>query len=682
MSVFSRTWPTGRTALFGVAVCLAALASPGVARADVIDDVNNTMITIIANTSAAIVDGPPEVANEIQMVDSAMFDAVNAASGNPHPSINYSGGPVAGADASTAALEAAIQVMQNLYCNNPASCGQSNSSTSLYQQYENVKGSAVYSSAVLAQYQSYGANSIGPSTAQMATVGSAIVALQNELATMNAMDDPATVAISKALGDTTASDAISVNDTSGSKTAMTATFLNPNPSPEGDGTPGVYVPPTNRPALQPTWGSVTPQTLTSPALQAVENSIPGPQPLTSSTYANEVLQTECQGASTSLAGAIETACTAAGFTPETTAEATAALFWNDPGGTAQPPGHWLQIADSVAVAQGLDLLQTAQATALASIAMDDAGIATWQVKFNGNMYFNGNAWRPITAIRDCANWSDGSFTTCDVAWNSLIATPPHPDYIAGHPAFSGAAATALADVLGTDNVTFTSTSLAYCNGGSGTTDASGTLTACTINFSCPNGQTATSDSNGAVLTCNGVGISTSGCTSGGGTINNDADSNAISCTYSLAGAGCAAGDTATTDAQGYVTACTTPGGAADSIIGGGCNNSASQQVLNSDGSVNSAYNGSTLICVIAETFDSISQASGGYLGAEYSRVVGGIHTPDAVTDALSVGNAIGTLVADEELPEPPMAPALAGGLLILGALRYRRRSRSEAAQEA
>jgi hypothetical protein len=145
----------------------------------------------------------------------------------------------------------------------------------------------------------------------------------------------------------------------------------------------------------------------------------------------------------------------------------------------------------------------------------------------------------------------------------LIALPPHPDYVAGHPAFSGAAATALAAVLGTDTVTFTSTSNAYCNGGSATRDSLGNVIACTLR---------------------GV-------------------------TYSIAT--------------------------------GGCNNAGSQPVLNPDYTANPLYNASPLICPISETYTSLSQASGGFLGAEFSRVVGGIHTPAAVVQALALGNAIG-----------------------------------------
>jgi len=181
--------------------------------------------------------------------------------------------------------------------------------------------------------------------------------------------------------------------------------------------------------------------------------------------------------------------------------------------------------------------------------------------------------------------------------SSLIALPPHPDYVAGHPAFSGAAATALAAVLGSDSVTFASTSNAYCNAGSTTRDSLGNVVSCTLN--------------GA--------------------------------TYSIATAGCANGGTLVYDSAGTVTGCTL-NGVPQTVIGGGCNNAGLVSVLNSDYTANPAYNGSPLICPIAETYMSLSQASGGFLGAEFSRVVGGIHTPAAVVQALALGNAVGSFI--------------------------------------
>jgi hypothetical protein len=66
-------------------------------------------------------------------------------------------------------------------------------------------------------------------------------------------------------------------------------------------------------------------------------------------------------------------------------------------------------------------------------------------------------------------------------------------------------------------------------------------------------------------------------------------------------------------------------------------------VLNADYTANPLYNNSPLICPIAETYTSLSQASAGFLGAEFSRVVGGIHTPAAVEEAVALGNNIGGL---------------------------------------
>src|SRR4029077_10515901 len=96
---------------------------------------------------------------------------------------------------------------------------------------------------------------------------------------------------------------------------------------------------------------------------------------------------------------VASACSTAGFAPESSAEAEAALFWNDPGGTLQPPGHCLQIADTIAVQNGLTLLQTAQATAAVGLALHAAGIAAWDIKYQDA------AWPPMTAIRFSSPWN-------------------------------------------------------------------------------------------------------------------------------------------------------------------------------------------------------------------------------------------------------------------------------------
>ena len=54
--------------LFGT-VWLAALVSSGSVRANAVTDVNNALLNIIQNTSAALVAGPPEAAREIALID-------------------------------------------------------------------------------------------------------------------------------------------------------------------------------------------------------------------------------------------------------------------------------------------------------------------------------------------------------------------------------------------------------------------------------------------------------------------------------------------------------------------------------------------------------------------------------------------------------------------------------------
>ncbi len=90
--------------------------------------------------------------------------------------------------------------------------------------------------------------------------------------------------------------------------------------------------------------------------------------------------------------------------------------------------------------------------ALANMAMADGMITAW----HGKIHFN--YWRPITAIR--LGESDGNSRTIGQAnWTPYIATPNYGDYPSGANSLSGAAATMLANVFGTDKVAFTMTSL-------------------------------------------------------------------------------------------------------------------------------------------------------------------------------------------------------------------------------
>jgi len=410
-------------------LCAGAIAVPAETRADAVLTWNNALLDATRATSGLLVSGPPEVAREMAMVDTAMFDAVNAATGLTYHPYAYSGPAATGASADAAALSAGYQVMTSIF------------SSPLWQLPPQVRHQGV-AAGVLANIK--------------ATYAAGLAGLD--------LTDPNVVA-GLAVGQTAAQAIIDRRKTDGSAAAIVK-GLTPQ-APPGSGTvPGVYVPPSasgGRPEMFPQWGSVTPFGTTPSAIAGYQSQLPVVQRLASDglanfiqskQYADAVLQTQCLGSLTPLAGAAASACA-----PRTPAQTTAALFWNDPGTTMQPPGHWLQIADTVMSqpAHRLSELQEARLSALLGMAVADAGIGAWGIKYQENL------WRPITAIHDCNNWN-GFFTTCDPKWKSVIATPPHPDYVAGHPAFSAAAATVLASFFGTDDIPFCSTSDPYRNG--------------------------------------------------------------------------------------------------------------------------------------------------------------------------------------------------------------------------
>ena len=187
-------------------------------------------MNIIQNTSAALVDGPPEVAREIALIDGAMFDAMNAASGSPYPPIVYQGGPVAGADPSAAALQAALTVMNSLY-----------GPSSLYQQYEGATGATYYPSI-----PGYARALVGPTVTQMNEVAAQISYINAKLAALG--PGSSSVSLGKAAGN--AMLAVAANDGGYAASLQTLTpYVPPN-----EGNAGVYAPPSNRPAMTPTWG--------------------------------------------------------------------------------------------------------------------------------------------------------------------------------------------------------------------------------------------------------------------------------------------------------------------------------------------------------------------------------------------------------------------------------------------
>jgi hypothetical protein len=181
------------------------------------------------------------------------------------------------------------------------------------------------------------------------------------------------------------------------------------------------------PSAFPGWGSVTPFTL----LSASQYWLPGPPALSSPTYARDYNEIK------SLGGKVSTARTAE--------QTEIARFW------FEGPPAWNRIARTVATSRSLDARDSARLLALMNIAMADAYIAGFKIRY---VY---DFWRPVTAIRE-GDVDGNDATVGDPTWDSHQNTPAVSDYPSTQSTFSGAAAAALAAVLGTDQVSFSTTS--------------------------------------------------------------------------------------------------------------------------------------------------------------------------------------------------------------------------------
>src|SRR5262249_31235615 len=156
-----------------------------------------------------------------------------------------------------------------------------------------------------------------------------------------------------------------------------------------------------------------------------------PPPLASAPYAADVNQVQALGAVNS--------------TKRTADQTQIARFWSDFSFTVTPPGHWNALAENVTTNQPITLADNARLFALLNVSMGDAAIAAWDAKY---VY---NSWRPVTAIQQ-ADIDGNPGTLVDTNWTPLLTTPSFPEYMSGHSTFSAAAATVLANFLGSNNV--------------------------------------------------------------------------------------------------------------------------------------------------------------------------------------------------------------------------------------
>lgn len=152
-----------------------------------------------------------------------------------------------------------------------------------------------------------------------------------------------------------------------------------------------------RPPMLPFFGNVKAWMMTP---TDVLNSRPAPPPSTSSTQ----MQTELA----------EVRNTVANITRDQLATVNK---WADGVSTVTPPGHWNAIAAPYLNAAGYSEVRTARALALLNMAMHDAAVGCWDVKY---AYYNP---RP---------------SQLDPSIKTMIGLPNFPSYESGHSTFSAA----------------------------------------------------------------------------------------------------------------------------------------------------------------------------------------------------------------------------------------------------
>jgi hypothetical protein len=141
-----------------------------------------------------------------------------------------------------------------------------------------------------------------------------------------------------------------------------------------------------------------------------------------------------------------------------------AEYWFDGPNSEQAPGHWLRFAESVSMRDHHTLDDDVKMLFALSNALLDAGIAAWDAK---RAY---DSVRPLTAIstlfrgKQIRAWGGPGKGTVEMDGSQWIPyepvtfpTPPFPDFVSGHSAYSAAAARILALWTGSERFDYSIT---------------------------------------------------------------------------------------------------------------------------------------------------------------------------------------------------------------------------------
>jgi hypothetical protein len=154
----------------------------------------------------------------------------------------------------------------------------------------------------------------------------------------------------------------------------------------------------------------------------------GPDPMISSAYVEDFEETRDYGR---IDSALRTA-----------EQTDVAYFWSE-----HPYVHWNRNLVSLAVAQGLSVIEAARFFAMVHTSASDAVIAGFSAKY----YYR--AWRPRTAIPQ-ADLDGNPDTAADPSWRPLLSVN-HPEYPSGHGFWSSAVLDAVSAFFETNKITWT-----------------------------------------------------------------------------------------------------------------------------------------------------------------------------------------------------------------------------------
>ena len=185
--------------------------------------------------------------------------------------------------------------------------------------------------------------------------------------------------------------------------------------------PGVWEPTLPTPPVDYNLQFVIPFTSDSPA-----SFRPGPPlRLTSLQYALNVWEVQVLGRSDSTARSPQ--------------QLDVAKFWSESAFTL-----WTRGMRNLAIARGLDELETARLMAMTTLAAADTLISCWEAKYHYS------SWRPVHAITR-ADTDGNRWTFADPSWTALL-NQNHPEYPAGHGCYGSSVTTALRKYFGTDEI--------------------------------------------------------------------------------------------------------------------------------------------------------------------------------------------------------------------------------------